>query len=169
MASSFSKATQPIRIQDSTKMLPPFGEEGCLTTENAVFPFTTKQHVEAGHSANESQPMNMQDSSYKKTTCSWSMTQCWQSITCLLCLLTTWVSISVNNLSNLPNYNSAASPSLLNLNSSVLVSVTLWIDESSFITLGKTDKLRFGKFGKAAELKFSRFDVYQIVIHRINK
>ena len=46
-------------------MLPPFGEEGCLTNENAGFPFTTKQHVEAGHSTNEYAGFQLQE-----TTCS---------------------------------------------------------------------------------------------------
>ena len=42
-------------------MLQPFGEEGCLTNENAGFPFTTKQHVEAGYSTNEYAGFQLQE------------------------------------------------------------------------------------------------------------
>ena len=50
MASFFSKATQPIRMQDPTKILPPFGEEGHSPNENAGFPVTTTPH---GNKSNE--------------------------------------------------------------------------------------------------------------------
>ena len=42
MASFFSKATQPIRMCLTIKMLPHFGEEGCSTNENVGFLVTTK-------------------------------------------------------------------------------------------------------------------------------
>ena len=70
MASFFSKATQPIRMHLTIKMLPPFGEEGCSANENAGFlvitkiicnrsnenagcPDTTKLHVQEDCPANE--------------------------------------------------------------------------------------------------------------------
>ena len=84
------------------------------------------------------------------------------------CLLTTWVPVWVNDLSNLPNYNSAAFPSLPNLNLTVFPNVTLQVNELSFITLIKTDELRFSRLRKAAELRFSRFEVYRIAIHQTN-
>ena len=41
-------------MQNSIKMLPDFGEKGCLPNENAVFPVTTKLNAEEeGCSANE--------------------------------------------------------------------------------------------------------------------
>ena len=87
----------------------------------------------------------------------------------MLYLRTTSVSVWVNDLSNLPNYILAAYPSLPNLNSSVFLSRMLWVNKLAYVTLGKTDELRFGRLGKAAELWFGRFEVYQIVIPQINK
>ena len=75
------------------------------------------------------------------------------------CLLTTWVSVWANNLSILPNYDSAAFPSLPDLKSSVFQSVT-WVNKLSFVTLRKTDELRFDRLGKAVELWFGRFEVF---------
>ena len=85
LASLEKKATQPIRMQNSnhlpTKMLPPFGEEGCSANESCRIPVTTKQHFEeedcsdnkhAGFQSQQNhmlkkktaQPMSMQDSSH---------------------------------------------------------------------------------------------------------
>ena len=41
MVSFFSKATQPIRMHLTAKMLPPFGKEGHSPNENAGFPVIT--------------------------------------------------------------------------------------------------------------------------------
>ena len=41
MSTLLLQATQPIRIQGQTKMLPPSGEEGYSPNENARFPDTT--------------------------------------------------------------------------------------------------------------------------------
>ena len=90
MASFFSKATQPIRMHLTRKILPHFGKEGCSPNGNAGFPVitntscnrsnenagflhTTKLHAEEeGHSVNE----NAGFPGTTKTTCCQSMREC---------------------------------------------------------------------------------------------
>ena len=97
MASFFSKATQPIQMHLTTKMLPPFGEEGWSPNENAGFPITTNTTCnrsnenagfpdttklyaeEEGCSANG----NVEFPDTTKNTCYQSARQCWWSITCV--------------------------------------------------------------------------------------
>ena len=86
----------------------------------------------------------------------WQMTTVVKPIKTLCQSWEVFKNVPPNNLSfclsNLPNHNSVAFLSLLNLNSSLYPNVTLPVDELTFITLGKTDKLRFGRLGKAADL-----------------